>query len=158
MELLLVAPLRVGQIIFGRVRGLWSQFLPATLALTGICVYLLVGRVREYLYGGWTSDQGRAALFVIPLASTFLTLPAIGLYFSLSRRRFLSAWALALVVGLLLPHLLAARMAPIVEVYLYSLTGLQLGQIFVPFGTAGTLFRSATHVLPILARRKFALA
>ena len=146
MELLLVAPLRVGQIIFGRVRGLWSQFLPATLALIGICVYLLVGRVREYLYGGWTSDQGRAALFVIPLASTFLTLPAIGLYFSLSRRRFLSAWALALVVGLLLPHLLAARMAPIVEVYLYSLTGIQLGQIFVPFGTAGTLFRSATQL------------
>ncbi|MGA2750374.1 MAG: ABC transporter permease [Verrucomicrobiota bacterium] len=38
LELMLVTPLSVNQIIFGRVWGLWKQFLPAALLLAG-CYY-----------------------------------------------------------------------------------------------------------------------
>src|SRR4030095_7269728 len=44
MELLLVTPLRVGQIVCGRLRGLWSQFLPAVLLLMAMWLYLVSGR------------------------------------------------------------------------------------------------------------------
>jgi hypothetical protein len=39
LELLLVTPISPAQIIFGRVWGLWKQFLPATLALLAIWWY-----------------------------------------------------------------------------------------------------------------------
>jgi len=63
------------------------------------------------------------------------------------RSRFLTAWALALAVGLLLPHLLVARMAPILEVFLYALTGLQPNRNGAPSETAGALFRVATQLV-----------
>ena len=40
LELLLVSPMRIGQIIGGRLRGLWGQFLPALLLLLGIWAFL----------------------------------------------------------------------------------------------------------------------
>ena len=40
LELLLVSPLTTGQIIGGRLRGLWGQFLPSIVMLLGIWVYL----------------------------------------------------------------------------------------------------------------------
>jgi len=93
-ELLLVTPLRERQIITGRVRGLWRQFLPAML------VY---GAGSIYLSSGW-SDMERSQRAWLALAGTltgYCALPLIGLYFSVRRWNFLAAWLVTCVVGLL---------------------------------------------------------
>ncbi len=93
-ELLLVTPLRERQIIMGRVRGLWRQFLPAMV------VY---GAGSIYLASGW-SDHEYARQAWLGLARTmtgFCALPLIGLYFSVQRWNFFAAWLAACVIGLL---------------------------------------------------------
>ncbi len=93
-ELLLVTPLRERQIISGRVRGLWRQFLPAIL------VY---GAGGIYLASGW-SDQERAREAWLALArimTGFCALPLIGLYFSVMRWNFFPAWVATCLFGLL---------------------------------------------------------
>jgi len=93
-ELLLVTPLRERQIIAGRVRGIWRQFLPAIL------VY---GAGSIYLASGW-SDRGYAHEAWLALARTmtgFFALPLIGLYFSVQRWNFFAAWLAACLVGML---------------------------------------------------------
>jgi ABC-type transport system involved in multi-copper enzyme maturation permease subunit len=96
LELLLVSPLGESAIIWGRLRGLWSQFLPAVGVLLGIWAYF------TSLFQN--SGDGQAILFH---AVTFLTLPVIGLYFSLRCRNFISAFLSTLAVGLLLPLVLS---------------------------------------------------
>jgi ABC-type transport system involved in cytochrome c biogenesis permease component len=93
-ELLLVTPLRERQIVAGRLRGLWRQFLPAIL------VY---GCGSIYLASGW-SDREVATTACHAVASTlasFCTLPLIGLYFSMRRWNFFPAWLVASLLGLL---------------------------------------------------------
>jgi len=92
LELLLVSPVGEGAIISGRLRGLWGQFLPAVALLLGVWFYFFS------LLQNPEDDQ--AILFH---AITFLTLPIIGLYFSLRCRNFISALICTLIVGLLLP-------------------------------------------------------
>jgi ABC-type transport system involved in multi-copper enzyme maturation permease subunit len=92
-ELLLVTPLRERQIITGRLRGLWWQFLPAIL------VY---GAGSIYLATGW-SNQDFAQQAWLRFAWTmagFATLPLIGLYFSVQRWNFFAAWLAACIIGL----------------------------------------------------------
>jgi ABC-type transport system involved in multi-copper enzyme maturation permease subunit len=93
-ELLLVTPLRERQIIAGRVRGLWRQFLPA------VVVY---GLGSIYLASGWTDrEYARQAWFALPSTiSGYCALPFIGLYFSVRRWNFFVAWLAACLVGLL---------------------------------------------------------
>lgn len=93
MELLLVSPLRVDQIIGGRLRGLWGQFFPALLLLLGVWTYL------AGLFPGAERDWGMIWFY----CSTFLTLPVIGLYCSLRRRNFISAFLYTVFLGLVLP-------------------------------------------------------
>jgi ABC-type transport system involved in multi-copper enzyme maturation permease subunit len=93
-ELLLVTPMRERQIITGRVRGLWRQFLPAVL------VY---GAGSIYLASGW-SDREYARQVWLTLPSTisgYCALPLIGLYFSVRRWNFFVAWLAACLLGLL---------------------------------------------------------
>jgi ABC-type transport system involved in multi-copper enzyme maturation permease subunit len=92
LELLLVSPLTTGQVIGGRLRGLWGQFLPSILALLGIWMYF--ASVFHY-----ESDFPRVWFFLI----TFAVMPVIGLYFSLSARNFISAFLLTLVCAFVLP-------------------------------------------------------
>jgi ABC-type transport system involved in multi-copper enzyme maturation permease subunit len=96
LELLLVSPLGESAIIWGRLRGLWGQFLPAVAVLLGIWAYF-----RSFFEN---SGDGESILFH---AITFLTLPVIGLYFSLRCRNFISALLSTLAVGLLLPLVLS---------------------------------------------------
>jgi ABC-type transport system involved in multi-copper enzyme maturation permease subunit len=97
-ELLLVTPLRERQIIVGRVRGLWRQFLPAILVYGMGSIFLATGwRDKNYASEAWLA-LGRAMI-------TFGTLPLIGLYFSLRRWNFFGAWVGACLVGLLPPFL-----------------------------------------------------
>ncbi len=92
LELLLVSPLSERQIITGRLRGLWGQFLPAILMLVSVWFYCL------RLFNNGTETEW--ILFVI---SSYLTLPVVGLYFSLRRPNFISAFLFTLMSGLGVP-------------------------------------------------------
>jgi ABC-type transport system involved in multi-copper enzyme maturation permease subunit len=97
-ELLLVTPLRERQIILGRLRGLWTQFLPAIL------VY---GAGSVYLASGWADAKiaQEAWLALARIMAAFCALPMVGLYFSVTRLNFFGAWIAACAVGLLPPAL-----------------------------------------------------
>lgn len=103
LELLLVSPLAESTIIWGRVRGLWSQFFPASGVLLGIWTYsscvLQKPPYNTFSYIG-TKEQ------ILFFAVTFLTLPVIGLYFSLRYRNFVAALLATVAVGLLAPMVL----------------------------------------------------
>lgn len=94
MELLLVSPLNVGQIIGGRLRGLWGQFLPAFGVLMAIWAFLA---------GVFPHDSGEPGLIGF-LCGSFLTLPVIGLYFSLRCRGFISAFLFTVLIGVAIPY------------------------------------------------------
>jgi len=98
LELLLVCPLSVSQIVGGRLRGIWMQFLPSGALLT-FCLGVSTEIER---YGN------EAAMLWAVMLSAFMALPIIGLYFSLYRVHFLFAWLLTILFGIVIPFLLAA--------------------------------------------------
>jgi ABC-type transport system involved in multi-copper enzyme maturation permease subunit len=92
-ELLLVTPLRERQIIIGRVRGLWRQFLPAMAVYGAATIYLASGwKTEDYASEAWTA-------FARTMIA-FCTLPFIGLYFSVQRWNFVVSWLAACIFGL----------------------------------------------------------
>lgn len=93
LELLLVSPLSEWQIILGRLRGLWGQFLPSMTLLLGGWTYLAVA--LDHFDENWQS--------ILLFACSFAALPVVGLYFSLNCRNFFSALIWTLVVGMVLP-------------------------------------------------------
>jgi ABC-type transport system involved in multi-copper enzyme maturation permease subunit len=99
LELLLVSPVGEREIIGGRLRGLWGQFLPAFALLLGIWFYFIS------IFPLRTNPQS-----IFFCAITFLSLPVIGLYYSLRCRNFITAFlatlGVALVIPLFLPSLL----------------------------------------------------
>jgi ABC-type transport system involved in multi-copper enzyme maturation permease subunit len=99
MELLLVSPLAANDIVSGRLRGLWSQFLPAVGLLLGVWAYISSLEVEN-------KDAETISFYAI----TFLTLPIVGLYYSLRCRNFITAFLASLAVGLLLPVVLPAML------------------------------------------------
>ena len=107
MELLLVTPLKMSQILGGRIRGVWGQFLPATVVLALAWLWLFKDAA---LFAGndYLSDTHPAVFsFVLPLffISSFFLLPGIGLFISLQRLHFVGAWLLTCTTGLLVPAL-----------------------------------------------------
>ncbi len=91
MELLLVAPLSVGQIMWGRIRGLWAQFLPAVVALAAVkTTYAL----RYYRFD--------FSILVYTLTA-FLALAPIGLRYSLQAKNVVVAWIQTVATALLAP-------------------------------------------------------
>jgi ABC-type transport system involved in multi-copper enzyme maturation permease subunit len=94
LELLLVSPLSARQIVLGRLRGLWAQFLPAFALWLGVWLYL--GSVVP-----WPLPLGRIGSFV----SLYFVLPVVGLYFSLRCRSFLTAFVWTVLVGYGLPSI-----------------------------------------------------
>jgi ABC-type transport system involved in cytochrome c biogenesis permease component len=91
-ELLLVTPLRERQIIVGRLRGLWQQFLPAIVVYSAGMIYLAVGWHDE-------THAPQAWRWLLTIATGFCTLPLIGLYFSVLRWNFFGAWLAACAIG-----------------------------------------------------------
>jgi ABC-type transport system involved in cytochrome c biogenesis permease component len=106
LELLLVTPLNEQQIIGGRVRGIWNQFLPAALVLSLSWLFLF----RDLkLFGGYRydhEDTWRVLVFPLFFVTSYLTLPFVGLYFSLRRMNFIAAWLLTCLMGLFVPFLI----------------------------------------------------
>jgi hypothetical protein len=97
LELLLVSPLGAQEIISGRLRGLWSQFLPAIGLLVAVQLYL--GSI--FSFGAFIQPSEGGAVFL--QACSFLSVPVIGLYFSLRCRNFMSAFLATIGVALLIP-------------------------------------------------------
>jgi ABC-type transport system involved in multi-copper enzyme maturation permease subunit len=103
MELLLVTPLTAGQIITGRLRGLWGQFLLALILLLVMRLQLanfpglLSGDPQRGIEEAWRSGL---------LGTTVLTLPLMGLYFSLRCRLFITALLGTVIAGVGLPWLI----------------------------------------------------
>jgi len=93
LELLLVSPLTTGQIIGGRLRGLWGQFLPSIVTLLGIWLYFETLRVRG------EGDFVSVWFFLI----SFAVVPVIGLYFSVRGKNFISAFLLTLLFVFAVP-------------------------------------------------------
>lgn len=93
MELLLVSPMTTGQIIGGRLRGLWGQFLLAAALQFGVWVY----------FGTAVPNARSDSEDIFFFCSSYFTLPVIGLYYSMRRRNFLGAWLSTLFVGLVAP-------------------------------------------------------
>jgi hypothetical protein len=87
--------------MFGRLRGLWGQFMPAFGMLFALWIFF------ESLFPGRSS----AGPIIFHL-STFLALPLIGLYYSLRCRNFPAAFMMTLGVGLFVPLALGVLLYP----------------------------------------------
>jgi ABC-type Na+ efflux pump permease subunit len=100
LELILVSPLSVNQIIFGRVWGLWKQFLPSALVLVGsdIACQLMVPQ-DHFIYirgGGVLRDW--IWVYHLEMAAIFLTLPVVATCFALSAKNLFVAFALTVTM------------------------------------------------------------
>lgn len=102
LELLLVTPLTVRQVIWGRLFGLWGQYLPVFLLLIGTWWYTSSWRAWQNSEGLWMLRYGFGLIFT----SSFVFLPVIGLFQSLRRRNFFTAWLNTTIFGLVIPLLI----------------------------------------------------
>jgi len=107
LELILVTPLSVNQLIFGRVQGLWKQFLPAALLLAAYYIVAYPFLDRYYYFGFNFGHFFRPARshFGYTAIAAFLTLPIFATCFALRFKSLFVASALtwaALLCGPLL--------------------------------------------------------
>jgi hypothetical protein len=137
LELLLVTPLTVRQVIWGRLFGLWGQYLPVFLLLIGTWWYT----------ASWQLWQDSGALrmlrygFGLIFTSSFIFLPVIGLYQSLRRRNFFTAWLNTTIFGLVIPLL-----TPILTLLIWQWLAIRTTGILPYYGEAlllGCLMASA---------------
>jgi ABC-type Na+ efflux pump permease subunit len=84
LELLLVSPISVNKLIFGRAWGLWQQFLPAGVVLAGF--YILDG-----------DDLSEHRQEAVTLACAFLALPVFATYSALRVKNLIVAAVLTLI-------------------------------------------------------------
>ena len=108
LELLLVAPLNEWLIVFGRLRGIWTQFAPAVILMFLVWIFWTTVLRSYEEYSLWTM-----AYFL----SLFVTLPVAGLYYSLKSSNFLGALIRTLAVGILIPGALAWGVGMVAAVY-----------------------------------------
>lgn len=83
LELLLVSPLKAREIVHGRLRGLWAQFLPACLGM----LLLWLFTVSIFSHSTYNPRAYREYARIWFFAISFATIPAVGLYFSLRDRK-----------------------------------------------------------------------
>jgi ABC-type transport system involved in cytochrome c biogenesis permease component len=97
LELILITPLSERQIISGRLRALWTQFLP-TFALWMAAVLYLCSELHAWNYG--------IKSYLLCFTAAYIVVPIIGLYFSLRSRFVLLSWFLTLAVCFVPPQLI----------------------------------------------------
>jgi ABC-type Na+ efflux pump permease subunit len=134
-ELLLVTPIREAQIVFGRVSGIWQQFLPA---------FVIYGAGAIFLESGWSGDRAAKAgtESVKGFLLLFVSAPVIGLYFSLLRWNFLVAWICASLMAMLLPVFVGDRMG-------FSRNEIVIGQLCVAAVFAWRIYRRLQNRLAL---------
>jgi ABC-type transport system involved in multi-copper enzyme maturation permease subunit len=99
LELLLVSPLELQQILMGRLRGIWAQFLPAFVLFFGFWLFLY------FAVRGVTLEHIPIPYSKLLLAATsFLSIPVVGLYFSLRQKHLLTAFLGTVVLGIVIPY------------------------------------------------------
>ncbi|HEY5909563.1 MAG TPA: ABC transporter permease subunit [Verrucomicrobiae bacterium] len=145
LELLLVSPITEWQIIAGRVRGLWVQFLPAMILLVSV-----------WLYSATFLSTDSELTSVVVYSVAFVALPVIGLYFSLAKNNIIVSLLWTLLVGVAVPAAIGRFAA------------LWCGPDVVPEGAARTLipcglqmffaFQLALRLHYNLKYRRFALS
>ena len=167
MELMLVSPLTVRQIVFGRLRGLWSQFLPAVSLVFWLSIMPPQFNYRELWSSLFVSSRGPDLVLPILLLSGFLAVPVVGLYLSLSLKNFLTSWLCTLVICFVLPLSAVWLMAILRRWLFYVFTWDRnplgdLGGIEGSWLLAGTQILLAVAAVSLLFRnlrcRKFALS
>jgi ABC-type transport system involved in multi-copper enzyme maturation permease subunit len=92
LELILVTPLSERQILHGRLRGLWSQFLPTFVLWAAVVIYLSTAVQR------WRPGD------LIEFTAAYFVVPVVGLYFSLRSRFVLLAWLATMAVCFAVPQ------------------------------------------------------
>jgi ABC-type transport system involved in cytochrome c biogenesis permease component len=97
LELLLVSPMPARAIVWGRLRGLYQQFLPTV-------VLLMAGWLFLMSFPGAVWRNAALVSFLVAVVAV----PCIGLYFSLRARSFLGALAGTLSVAFLGPAVFGA--------------------------------------------------
>ena len=124
LELLLVCPLRERQIINGRLRGLWLQFMPAIGLLLGLWTY----------FATFLAESPTELGCVLFYAATFLTLPIVGLYESLARSSSIAAFISTLFLSLAVPMILVH-------------IGDRFGFVLLRFGEPNTFLQSSAPMI-----------
>ena len=92
-----MTPLQEKQIILGRLRGIWGQFLPAFLIL--LLSVIATAGIEEVRYYDDGSNFVNATL-------GFIIVPIVGLYFALRTSNLLTAWLMTCGLTLFLPWFL----------------------------------------------------
>jgi ABC-type Na+ efflux pump permease subunit len=102
LEIILVSPLSVKHIIFGRVWGLWQQFLPSVIVLCACEVARQMIHPHSGGYGGayWEGNWGAFCIKDLEIVAVFLTLPVIATRFALTSNKPFVACVLTVAVGL----------------------------------------------------------
>ena len=131
LELLLISPLGARRIILGRLLGLWGQFLPA------VVLFVLVWGYIAQL-GGETASFPAILTFLLQ----FVSIPVVGLYFSLRCRSFIGAFLATLAAGVLLPVFIGIAARAFVAILIYA----DLSQLDETGAWVGWLL---TQVLPL---------
>jgi len=106
LELLLVTPLGERQLVLGRLREVWAQFLPAGVLLA---LPLVLWEPAWQWDWRWSrDDQVLGRWLPLVFAGVVVTVPCVGLYYSLTRRTWVGAFLVTVVVGLVVPWLAGA--------------------------------------------------
>jgi ABC-type transport system involved in cytochrome c biogenesis permease component len=152
LELLLVSPLRENQILLGRLKGLWSLFIPSFILILFIAIYFSCLIPSE-------ADFTPVPASVI----TFLSVPVIGLYFSLRCRTFINAAIWTLIWSFGLPAISAMLLGWLAR-YVDLLSGRSSYQFFENFGAYQIAICQAVFAIiawqrihHMLVRRSFSL-
>ena len=95
LEVLLVTPISARKVILGRIWGMFSNYLPALLAL--MLYWQAIWLLNTHVHG--------AALFklLFPNPLAFVALMIVGLYLSLSRLNFFLGWLLTWILAFVIP-------------------------------------------------------
>jgi ABC-type transport system involved in multi-copper enzyme maturation permease subunit len=150
LELLLVSPLREWDIIGGRLRALWGQFLPA------VVVFFTAALFQTFAFRTEEPTE-----WLPYFALVYVTIPVMGLYFSLARRQFMGAFLWTLLFGGFLPFIVSSKRLPEVVVDLLGMENDQIHKALFFWAAfaiqSGLAFAFALILRNHLARRKFAL-
>jgi len=102
LELILVSPLTEAQIIRGRLRGLYAQFLPAVAALPLFVGFAFVAVSDFSMWPARTEAMLLQGVLIL-LASAWAFLPPVGLLYSVTQGNQGAAWGRTVIGGLLIP-------------------------------------------------------
>jgi ABC-type transport system involved in multi-copper enzyme maturation permease subunit len=101
-ELLLVAPFTEGSLLNGRLRAVWSYYLPALLTLAApVWLAFTWNEARSFPLSGQEAIEFARA---VSLGLSVLTIPLAGLWLALRSRRFIMNLIGTVLFGLVLPY------------------------------------------------------